>query len=170
MIRYYPPASLGRRLAAALVDTLIAALPLMATVALILAPLIKIVAGLEPLWADQFITETVIILYTALPLSFCWFCYYLLLRDSFGRGQSWGKKICGLMVMDLANHQPCDRKGSFGRNYLGFSLALFGLVLPALALIEPLCIILSEQGLRTGDRWAGTQVINYQDRNYYSAP
>jgi len=170
MICYYPRASPGKRLMAALVDTLVATLPFMVTATLILYPLIKLITGPEPSWTHRFGTETVIVLYTALPLSFFWFCFYSLLRDSFGKGQSWGKKICGLMVINLANHRPCDQKGSFDRNYLGFSLALFVPVLPVLSLIEPFCIILSEQGLRTGDRWAGTQVINYQDRNYYTAP
>jgi len=166
MMQYYPRAPMIRRLVAVLVDTLIAALPFAAVIMMIFYPIINMLTQANASWAGYYSKEGLIALYAALPFSFAWFCCYALLRDSFGKGQSWGKKLCGLMVMDLTRHRPCDKKGSLARNYLGFSLTVFMLVLPILApllaLVEPFSIILNRQGLRTGDRWAGTQVIDYK--------
>lgn len=74
------------------------------------------------------------------------------------------------MVIDLRSKLPCDKKQSFTRNYLAFSLTFFMIALPVLALmlplIEPFSIILNEHGLRIGDSWSQTQVIEYK-RFYY---
>ena len=171
MTLYYPRASRPKRLAAAAVDALIGILPFMAVAGAIASPLYALFMDPDTTWAGRFSLEVVICLYGALPVSFFWFCFYSLLRDSFGKGQSWGKKLFGLMVMDLERHLPCDRQSSFNRHYLGFSLTLFAVMLPFLALVlplvEPLAILRSGQGLRAGDRWARTQVIEYKNRHLY---
>ena len=173
MILYYPRASLGRRFIAMAIDTLIAIVPILMVLAAILSPLVMIFTQSNTAWADRFSAETTIALFVALPVSFIWFCCYALLRDSFGKGQSWGKKLCGLMVINLTDQLPCCRKRSFARNYLAFSLTFFMILLPVFALMlplaEPLSIIFSEQGLRIGDRWAQTQVIAYTKRFHYLA-
>ncbi len=171
MVLYYPRASLGKRFIAITIDTLISALSSVVVLALILSPLVVLFTQQDTAWADRFNADIIIALYVALPLSFFWFCFYSLLRDSFGKGQSWGEKLCGLMVIDLTSKLPCNKKKAFARNYLAFSLSFFMMVLPVIALslplIEPLYIIFSEQGLRIGDHWSQTQVIEYKNRFYY---
>jgi hypothetical protein len=79
---------------------------------------------------------------------------YLLLRDSVS-GRSVGKFLFGLFVIDLATGRPCSRKASFSRN------AMF--VLPganlAAVVLEAATIVREPLGLRLGDRFATTQVV-----------
>ncbi len=81
-------------------------------------------------------------------LAILWFLLYLLARDSFGLGQSWGKKVCGLMVVRLTDDQPCKTENSLLRNIL---LPLF--------IIEFLVPLGNSKGQRLGDMLAKTQVI-----------
>ena len=103
-------------------------------------------------------------------LSFIWLVVYSLLRDSFGAGQSWGKRLLGLRVIEVESGAPCGRRASALRNLPGLAtvllagaatglLALCGLVFGLVALVEPLAVMISDDRLRIGDRWAGTQVV-----------
>ncbi len=80
--------------------------------------------------------------------TFFLFLFYLLARDSFGLGQSWGKKFCGLMVVRLTDNQPCKIENSLLRNFL---LPLF--------FIEFFVPLANSKGQRLGDMLAKTQVI-----------
>jgi uncharacterized RDD family membrane protein YckC len=106
-------------------------------------------------------------------LSFVWLVIYSLLRDSFGKGQSWGKRLLGLRVIEVKSGTPCGRRASALRNLPGLVTVLLGgtattvlvfcgLVFGLVALVEPLAVMISENRLRIGDRWAGTQVVANQ--------
>lgn len=59
-----------------------------------------------------------------------WFVYYGLFRDSFHNGQSWGKRLCGLKVIELEGNRPCSRGASFTRNFPGLTLGFIAFFLP----------------------------------------
>ncbi len=79
---------------------------------------------------------------------------YLLLRDAIG-GQSIGKLLLGLVVIDLETGRASSLSGSIKRNLL---LLLPGANIVAVFL-EARTIIIDPQGQRLGDRLAQTQVV-----------
>ena len=79
---------------------------------------------------------------------------YLLLRDAIG-GQSVGKLVSGLVVIDLLSGRAASVSGSAQRNLL---LLLPGANLVAIFL-EARTIAVDPQGQRLGDRLAHTQVV-----------
>lgn len=94
---------------------------------------------------------------------------YLAVADGVQKGQSLGKMVFGLEVIQ-PNGSPCDMKSSVYRN-IPFELALLFAAVPLLGwilliiagipilLIELWLVILDHNGLRLGDRIAGTTVI-----------
>lgn len=81
---------------------------------------------------------------------------YLLLRDAlFIPGQSIGKFLFGLRVINLDHGGPCDRKHSVKRNFI---LLVPGLNVVA-AVLEIAAIVRDPQGQRLGDTLANTQVV-----------
>ena len=79
---------------------------------------------------------------------------YVLLRDGVA-GRSVGKFLCGLVVINLKTGRPCGQGASISRNAL---LLLPGANVVAVFL-EASTIVRDPQGLRLGDRFAWTQVI-----------
>ena len=79
---------------------------------------------------------------------------YLLLRDAIG-GQSVGKLLFGLVVIDLMSGRAASVPGSARRNFL---LLLPGANIVAVFL-EARTIVVDRQGQRLGDRLAQTQVV-----------
>ena len=79
---------------------------------------------------------------------------YLVLRDSM-RGQSLGKLLLGLTVINIETGQPCSLKSSVWRNVL---FLIPGANVAALFL-EPITVVRDPQGQRLGDKLAQTQVI-----------
>jgi len=95
---------------------------------------------------------------------------YVLIGDGLFDGQSLGKKLTGLRVVDPGG-RPCDIKSSIFRNAaLGLGLFLFKaplvgwLPLIALTAFEFVTLIGSPEGRRFGDELAGTRVIE-ENRN-----
>jgi hypothetical protein len=80
---------------------------------------------------------------------------YLLLRDAVS-GRSFGKFVCGLVVIDLATGRPCSFRAAVRRNALH--------VLPGAnvvaAFLETATIVRDPYGMRLGDRFALTQVVD----------
>jgi uncharacterized RDD family membrane protein YckC len=81
---------------------------------------------------------------------------YLLLRDAlFIPGQSIGKFLFGLRVINLDHGRPCTRVHSAQRNFI---LLVPGLNVVA-AVLETRAIVRDPQGQRLGDTLANTQVV-----------
>jgi hypothetical protein len=103
-----------------------------------------------------------------MPVLAAWFLYsrtgsllgagvavlYLLLRDSIG-GQSLGKLLAGLVVVNVRTGRLCTWKESLLRNVF---VLIPGANIVAVFL-ESITIIRDSQGQRLGDRLAQTQVI-----------
>jgi uncharacterized RDD family membrane protein YckC len=94
---------------------------------------------------------------------------YLAVADGIQNGQSLGKMVVGLEVVDEEGN-PCDIKASIYRN-IPFVLFFFfpvlhvlGLILLVLVglpllLIELWLVVVDDTGERLGDRVAGTRVV-----------
>jgi hypothetical protein len=81
---------------------------------------------------------------------------YVLLRDAlFVPGQSVGKFVFSLLVINLETGRPCGRAGSVRRNVM---FLIPGLNIVA-AILETVTAVRDPQGLRLGDRLAQTQVV-----------
>ena len=94
---------------------------------------------------------------------------YLAAADGFPNGQSLGKMVFGLEVLN-SNGSPCDLKASIYRNipfelaFLFAAVPLLGWILLLIAgipilLIELWLVIADHRGSRLGDRIAGTTVV-----------
>ncbi len=129
----------GSRLLAAFIDLLIALSPAL------------IFIGLAAFWEFVLSSEAFpwVLMLVANYISMLWFPFYYIAKDSFGCGQSWGKKICGLMVVRLSDNQPCSLQCSFLRN-----------ILMILFFIEFFVPLTNSKGQRIGDMLANTQVID----------
>jgi len=79
---------------------------------------------------------------------------YLVLRDGM-RGQSVGKLLAGLVVMDLPHDRPCGLTASVVRNVV-FLIPGANVVA---AVLETISATRDPQGQRLGDRVAQTQVV-----------
>jgi len=88
-----------------------------------------------------------------LPLS------YSLIKDGLGKGQSFGKKAVGLMVIDIEKNCPCSYGKSCFRNII---MTLVNMIPFVGWLIEPIMVLATEDGRRLGDKAANTQVIDVQ--------
>lgn len=143
----YPKAPLGRRFLAYLIDGFVASIPL---------SLIGIVvAAAFALTADSSGDPPALVMVIAIGgglLGFAWALLYTLLKDGFGAGQSWGKKMLKLMVVGLEDGQPCTKKKSAVRNLIG----------SVLGFIDIIVALFQQQGQRVGDMLSKTQVIEVQ--------
>ena len=138
VIGFYPKASLEKRFLALLLDELIfwgLAIPAMIIIMIHNSPLPLII-----------LADILLILS----------CIYRFIKDGLGKGQSWGKKAVGLMVVYLPNNTLCSIEKSCLRCLIGClitTIPLFGW------LIEPIMILVTQDGRRLADKVAGTQVI-----------
>jgi uncharacterized RDD family membrane protein YckC len=109
---------------------------------------------------DSMLVVTAVILYQRLDsIAFPILgALYLLLRDGV-RGQSIGKTVCGLTVINLETGKPATMPASMRRNII---LLVPGANLVAAAL-ELITISRDVQGQRLGDRLAQTQVVEGRD-------
>jgi len=101
--------------------------------------LFGVMAGILDLAPGTAPVITTLLAWLLLPL---WFC-----KDCFD-GQSLGKALCGVRVIDETTGAPCDIGTSFKRN-----LPLIIPFMPVIAAIQ-LC-----QGHRIGDGWSNTKVV-----------
>jgi uncharacterized RDD family membrane protein YckC len=88
--------------------------------------------------------------------TFAWAVYYGLTKDGRPNGQSIGKRMFGLMVVNVKTNQPCSRGESATRAFIG---GLVGIVPLVGWLIEPAIATVRDDGRRLGDQAADTQVI-----------
>ena len=140
MIMNYPKAGVGSRFLAYIVDSLISGLPFIPGALLLSSRHTDVLGGV------------------LLFLAFCWGLYYGFCKDGMYGGQSYGKKLNGLMVVNLTTNQPCKKGGSILRA-LSWCIPYVG------GIIEIVMILASDKGRRLGDRFAGTQVIEVSQYN-----
>ena len=85
-----------------------------------------------------------------------WTIYYSFTKDGREGGQSIGKEMLNLMVVNTTTNQPCSTGESALRALVLFALNL----VPVVGwLIEPIFALSDPDGRRLGDRAANTQVI-----------
>lgn len=166
---YYPKADLGKRILAYLIDCIIGGLPGAIVVPLVLIPFFTVTRSYD--YYNGFARSgpnvvLIILIVMAVLLALGWGLFYFLFRDGFGKGQSWGKKICGLMVVNLDDNRPCNKSKSFVRNIFAWIIAAVASWVPVLNLlasfVEPIVAMVHEKGHRVGDMVARTQVINIE--------
>lgn len=165
----YTKAPLFRRFVASFIDGMIFGIPYFIGVILLVMVYPEILVKAYPSIFADFPTEPVIydpddrtkaILIGLVLLLIGLF--YDLMKDGFGRGQSWGKRAMDLMVVDLKTNKPCTKNKSLVRN-----LILIGLnLVPYIGwLIEPIAVLADDDGRRLGDKAAGVMVIQTSEYN-----
>jgi uncharacterized RDD family membrane protein YckC len=158
---YYPAPPQGKRIAAFIIDALIAAVPMTLSGIIMLMPFIWMmtVRPLPSFYNDEILYYLVASIFL---ISIPWFIFYSLCRDGF-RGRSLGKRAFGLIVITTDQGKPCPMGKSMLRNLLMVLIALFHWFIPLFGflglLVEPVAILTNPNGLRFGDRWAETQVV-----------
>jgi len=91
---------------------------------------------------------------------------YLLLADAMPNGQSPGKRLLGVKAVHVPTRRPCDVRASVIRNLpvaVAFAFALnpiLALVAVPVALFELYMVATDPLGVRIGDVFADTQVID----------
>jgi len=89
-----------------------------------------------------------------------WALTYNFIKDGIGKGQSYGKRAAGLMVVDLKDNTPCSKGKSALRNLIWTALNM----IPYIGwLIEPIVVLANDKGRRLGDLAANTQVITVKE-------
>jgi uncharacterized RDD family membrane protein YckC len=161
----YPKATVGKRILAYLIDTLIVIIPVAVIIPISIIPFFSYVRYEGDVSSTPNIA-VIILMVLAIFIGIGWALFYSLVRDGFGAGQSWGKKICGLMVINLNTNEPCNKVQSLVRNV--FALLISGALswVPVInglsSLVEPIVALVHEKGQRVGDMVGNTQVIDLE--------
>lgn len=138
--REYTKAPLGLRFIASLVDSFVSMLPCIpAFIFLMLIAQSGSSSGVNVALAIVFYL-----------LSFV----YVLIKDGFN-GQSVGKRLVGLAVVNLKDDSRCG----FGRSALRCLVTSLLSLIPFGFLIEPIMVFATSDGRRLADKAAGTQVV-----------
>ncbi|MFM8312707.1 MAG: RDD family protein [Deltaproteobacteria bacterium] len=106
-----------------------------------------------------------------LPLGWLGALVYAAIQDSLGQGQSVGKKIIGLQVLEDYSGLPCSPSHSILRN-IPWVISLFCLPIPVvgvlmqLVLVPLICLelyllVTLDSGVRLGDVMGNTVVVEY---------
>ena len=144
----YPKATIGYRFLALLIDRFIAyglAVP---------AALFYVIGIAQYENHDGSAISVVLIVFAVLlffiPLT------YRFIKDGLGKGQSWGKRAFGLMVVHLPTNTPCTK----GQSCLRALISIILNIVPFVGwLIEPIMVLATADGRRLADKIANTQVI-----------
>ncbi len=141
----YPKGPLGARLLALIADSIIAAA---------LLPL-----GILVFYASLARGETPIVGMIVMSLGAMWQIAYFLGRDAFG-GAGFGKRMTGLVVTSVEGGSVASAGATVLRQIVLFALGL----IPAIGgLIEPIVVLVDNDGRRLGDKAAKTQVARTAD-------
>ena len=90
---------------------------------------------------------------------------YYFIKDGLGNGQSWGKRVVGLMVVQITDDTPCTKLKSSLRGLI----TMFIGAVPLGSFVEPIMVIATKDGRRLADLAAETKVIhveNYRSGEY----
>ena len=138
----------GRRFFAYVIDTVIAAFLILPTGFII--GILAVIANTEITEDDELTTGLISLIIPTL---------YFLFKDGF-KGRSLGKRVCGLMVIDIKRQKPCGFGRSALRSFIFYALSSVPIVG---IFIEPFAVLNDRDGRRLGDKAAGTVVINNED-------
>lgn len=137
-------ADLGRRFVAALIDSFIVGLLSIFAIIPYSIGLTKILSYYSSDEAGgYFLVAAVLFL---IPM------IYQLLKDGMFNGQSIGKKAMGLRTITVETKEPCSIGKSVIRNLIS--------ALVSFVPIEPILVLVTNDGRKLGDKAAGTIVIN----------
>lgn len=142
--RNIPSASYGKRVVATFID----ASPWFVSVAMLI---VAIFMGVDEK------AEAALIIGILSFFLFLFALFYFLFRDSMGKGQSIGKRLMNLQVLDEVSLAPCKVSQSVTRNVVLIAmnvLYMMGMV------VESFAILLTPEGRRLGDRAAKTMVVD----------
>lgn len=103
--------------------------------------------------AEMNISTSYVFFYGLLIIPYAWMILYILLRDGFSNGQSWGKRLFNIMVVRLKDNKPCTIGNSIARNFMYLILSF----------IEVIVLLVHNKGQRLGDLIVNTQVIEVDD-------
>lgn len=148
----YPKASISNRFLASLIDGLI-------SLGLGIPAIIFFIFGFNKLSSYNENDGAVGLIFTGflfylIPIT------YTLIKDGLNQGQSFGKKSLNLMVVNLETNKPCDKGKSFFRNLISGII----IIIPFVGwLIEPILVLVTEDGRKLGDKAASTQVIDLKN-------
>ncbi|MBO9729652.1 MAG: RDD family protein [Chitinophaga sp.] len=147
----YSKASLSGRFVANLLDSLFTALLAIPAVFIGYVAFSKMERADVVTGVGAFVLLIVLVL---IPLA------YALIKDGLGAGQSWGKRVMNLMVINTDNHMPCTKGASAIRNIVSMVLGS----IPYIGwLIEPIVLLSTKDGRKVGDMAARTQVIETRE-------
>ena len=147
----------GKRFMAMIIDmtfTFIIGLP-----AMVLAMISMMNTGIFPRWLNNNIieTNTLFILYFFISiLLFIPPLIYPFIKDGMKNGQSFGKRLMGIRVISLDDGTPCTYARAAIRQLISLLLcnvAFIGYI------IEPLIVLIDDDGRRIADRIANTFVV-----------
>ncbi|MGE5683478.1 MAG: RDD family protein [Bacillota bacterium] len=160
----YPKAPLGKRFAAYLIDGLILfALSLPSIVLFSIGALmnpdpdafengdfsgINIVGGMVWLWG---------LFLLIIP------SIYYFIKDGLKNGQSYGKRMFGLMVIDIQKNLPCSKGKSAFRNLISSLIVAMPFINILTFWIEPIMVLVRTDGKKAADMVASCQVIDAGD-------
>jgi len=133
-------APIGLRFVASLMDGLICSLPLVPFYIFFL------LAMRETELSTPYLCIAILFYLVSLTYSF--------IKDGFN-GQSVGKRIVGLAVINLQDNSRCG----FGRSALRCLISSLLCIIPLGCLIEPIMVLATSDGRRLADKAASTQVI-----------
>lgn len=97
---------------------------------------------------------------TLFVLSMLWPLWYNFTRDGNDRGAGFGKRVMKLMVVDVNTNRPATLEQSVKRQAVQMLLGFIPIVGWA---IEPLMVLLRNDGRRLGDLAAKTMVIEARE-------
>jgi uncharacterized RDD family membrane protein YckC/RNA polymerase subunit RPABC4/transcription elongation factor Spt4 len=145
---FYPKASLSNRFLASLLDGLI-------MTGLAIPAIICYVLGMAKL-SNNYNSDEAVALFVIAAFLYIIPLIYSFIKDGLSKGQSWGKKAVGLMVIYLPDNTPCSIGSSCLRCLVGILLS----IIPVVGwLIEPIMVLATKDGRRLADNVASTQVI-----------
>lgn len=154
----YPKAPLGDRFLAFLIDMLVG-------LVLSIPAIIFLVIGIISVSRDYSYDESFdgtgsgIVMIVLGALLFVLPMIYGFIKDGLNEGQSYGKKAMGLMVVDVENNLPCTK----GKSSIRYLISALICAVPYLNLItcwiEPVMVLVTEDGRKAADLVAKTQVI-----------
>ena len=168
----YPKAGLGKRFVAYLLDGLFYTLLAIPSIVCFVIAIINVAQAAklhrsEYMYYDK--AFTIELFYDNLGLLlfgllfFVFPMIYTFIKDGLGQGQSWGKRIMGLMVVNIETNTPCSKGKSALRALISGLVVMVPYLNFITCWIEPLMVIITDDGRKLADMAAKTQVIQVED-------